>query len=377
MHVVQCLTNSDYGGGQAFAYQLVSGLRKYFPELEQTIILPRGIYFDRFTSLGVQVKEADLNRLSLTSLIQTQKIIDRLNPDIVHSYGKGAGLYARELLNKKQKRIHIHSYLGFHPPAMYTARRMYLGLERVLLKHTDCLIAVSHSEEAELRNIFQPAHGKITSIRTIVDPDYVRQKSRDPLPNAVRSFLDQWNEGCIVVMIGRNDPVKNYPLAFQSMNIALEKFPKLAFVTVGWIGRNEAELHLQTKYPDRVLHIGALPETAPLLNGCTVLLLTSKKEGSPLTVLEAFALGKPVIGTHVDGIRDLVQDGINGLVCEQNPEALADAIGRLAPKSKEFLRLCAGAAQSGNRMDFESWVNEYYQTYQSVTRRAGETKKAS
>ena len=66
-----------------------------------------------------------------------------------------------------------------------------------------------------------------------------------------------------------------------------------------------------------------------LLNSSEVFVLPSNYEGSPKALLEAMACGLPVIGTDVPGIREVIQHGVNGLLCEPNEYHIASAIVNL------------------------------------------------
>ncbi len=68
-------------------------------------------------------------------------------------------------------------------------------------------------------------------------------------------------------------------------------------------------------------------------------------------VIEAFLRGRPVVGSAVGGIRDLVSEGENGLLVEPEPEAIAEALVRLLGDREELGRLAAGARLAG-----EAWL---------------------
>jgi glycosyltransferase involved in cell wall biosynthesis len=81
------------------------------------------------------------------------------------------------------------------------------------------------------------------------------------------------------------------------------------------------------KISDHVDLLGNREDIPQLLSDFDIFLLSSKREGFPITLLEAMACGKPVIATEVGGIPEAVHDGENGLlVPPENPETLAKAI---------------------------------------------------
>jgi glycosyltransferase involved in cell wall biosynthesis len=90
---------------------------------------------------------------------------------------------------------------------------------------------------------------------------------------------------------------------------------------------------------------------AAALDAASVLVLPSRSEGMGRVVIEAFLRGRPVIGSAVGGIRDLVADGENGLLVEPRPEAIADALVRVLGDRAELERLAAGARRAG-----EAWL---------------------
>ena len=364
MHVVECLTHSELGGGQAVVCMLVNLLKRFHPELNLTVILPPGgSYVDRFRKLDVRVVEFPFDRISLISIFRTYLLLRTLKPDVIHSHGKGAGFYARLFPRflMRAKRIHMHH--GFHPPEQTFPRRMYILLEKYLLRQGEYVITVSESETKGVGGVFPSA--KIKTIPNIVDRDEIRESSRGELSGDVENFLSRNKKSFVVTMIGRNDPVKNYPLAFESCKMLLERGKDFAFIFVGIDGEDGEFKRLMSLYPRSIFGIPFSDNTNALVHRSNVILLTSKKEGSPLTVLEAFSLGKPVVGTNVDGIRDLVTHGHNGLLCEQSAPSIAEALEEIAADEHLYRKLSQNASQTAAHMDKKVWTENYYRLYLS------------
>ena len=76
-----------------------------------------------------------------------------------------------------------------------------------------------------------------------------------------------------------------------------------------------------------------------------MLVLPSRSEGMGRVVIEAFLRGRPVLGSDVGGIRDLVTDGVNGVLVEPDPDAIAAALVRLLGDPAELARLAAARAR--------------------------------
>jgi glycosyltransferase involved in cell wall biosynthesis len=91
-------------------------------------------------------------------------------------------------------------------------------------------------------------------------------------------------------------------------------------------------------------------EVAAALDEATVLLLPSRSEGLPRVAMEAFARGRPVIGSRAGGIPDIVSDGVNGLLVPPgDARALAAAVERVLTDRELAERLAAAAAASAHR----------------------------
>lgn len=149
------------------------------------------------------------------------------------------------------------------------------------------------------------------------------QFSMTPLPQEPTTFL----------FIGRllgDKGVREYVLAAQQVK-ALH--PTARFTLVGWIDENpdaikQAELDAWVKQ-GTLDYLGRMEDVRPALAACTVYVLPSYREGTPRTVLEAMAMGRPIITTDAPGCRETVIDGDNGfLVPVKSVGSLVEAMER-------------------------------------------------
>ena len=97
----------------------------------------------------------------------------------------------------------------------------------------------------------------------------------------------------------------------------------------------------------------ALPtdEVARAMDDASAVVLPSRSEGMGRVVVEALLRGRPVVGSNVGGIRDLVRDGVNGLLVEPTPHAIADGLARVLADRELLERLAAAAPATA-----EPWV---------------------
>jgi glycosyltransferase involved in cell wall biosynthesis len=119
-----------------------------------------------------------------------------------------------------------------------------------------------------------------------------------------------------------------------------------------------------------VIFLGNRSDTTSLFAAADLFVLPSLFEGLPLAVLEAMAAGCPVIATDVGGVKEVINDGTNGLVVPPaDPAALSEALLRLLKNKKEGKRF-AKAAMERVRSDFsaERMCREYDALFMNLSK---------
>lgn len=112
------------------------------------------------------------------------------------------------------------------------------------------------------------------------------------------------------------------------------------------VERLVADLPGQVEWTHRLTADGV----ARALDAASLLVLPSRSEGMGRVVVEAFCRGRPVVGSRVGGIPDLVEDGVNGVLLDpEDTQALADELVRLLSDRALLERLAAGAGRSAGR----------------------------
>lgn len=117
----------------------------------------------------------------------------------------------------------------------------------------------------------------------------------------------------------------------DAARIIKDKYPEIKFTLVGWRDPSPAAIDirdLKKWQQERLIDFkGKMKDVRPAIANTAVYVLPSYREGTPRTVLEAMAMGRPVITTNVPGCRETVTEGKNGyLVSPKNPIAIADAM---------------------------------------------------
>jgi glycosyltransferase involved in cell wall biosynthesis len=147
----------------------------------------------------------------------------------------------------------------------------------------------------------------------------------------------------------------------RAWRLTVERLPAARVVMVGQGSMQRVVDRLARDLPRNVTAIPYLspPELSRLLDKSTALVLPSRSEGTPRVIMEAFARGRPVIGSTGGGIPDLVKPGHNGLLVDpDNVEGLATALIRILTDQELARRLAQGASQDGRH--FRLWTPDRY-----------------
>ena len=326
IRVLQLLVSTSPGGGPRHVYDLVRNLSR--SEFEFMVGAPRdGIFFERFQELGIPVTEIPLGQVGIRQLFATIRLIRRHGVDLVHTHGKGPGLYGR-LAARWLGIPAVHTFHGIHYGSYpWIGQRLYLMLERYLARLSHTIINVSASQEAEGLNLQLFSPGQSVVITNGVDfeeMDHMLLESpvkRESLGLGPNDFV----LGCV----SRFDPVKRLEVLLDALGRLRDRIPDVMLVLVGGGGEEDRIRHLARRLglQDRVIFTGFLEAPARIYPALDLYLSTSSKEGLPLALVEAMGAGLATVATDVPGHRDVLRQGKTGLLIPaDNDSALADAV---------------------------------------------------
>ncbi len=327
IRVLELLTTSTPGGGPRQVYDLVRHLPS--DEFEVVVGAPRdGPYFARFRDLGLTVAEVGANRLSVRALIATCRLVRRLGVQVVHSHGKGAGLYGR-LAARWAGVPAVYTFHGLHYES-YSPRlaRLYLDLERWLSRRTRTVINVSATQAAEglALRLFEPRQSAPV-VNGVDFDEQDRVVARSPL---TREGFGLAPGTFVLGTVARFDPVKRLDTLVGALESLNRRGVSLLLVGGGPEAERLHRLVAVARLDGRVIFAGWLDDAARVYPVIDLYVSASQKEGLPLAVLEAMGAGLAVVATDVPGHRDVVREGETGLlVPPEDARALAAAVGAL------------------------------------------------
>ena len=273
--------------------------------------------------------------------------------DVVHAHSPlaavGARLVVRSLPRRRRPKLVTtdHSLWSGHTRLTRWADAVTSGLD-------DAHFAVSEAVQASLprwlrhRSEVVP-HG--------VDVQQVRADGSDRA--RVREEQDLDPGALVVGTVANLRAVKAYPDLFAAATVVVARMPDVRFVTVGQ-GPLEEEircLHRELGLGDRVQLLGHRQDAVRVMGACDVFCLASHHEGLPVALMEALALGLPVVATAVGGITEMMDDGCEGLlVAPGRPDQLATALLEVLGDPSRRADMAAAAARRGDRLSIDGAV---------------------
>jgi glycosyltransferase involved in cell wall biosynthesis len=189
--------------------------------------------------------------------------------------------------------------------------------------------------------------------------------------DAVRSELGLEPDTLAVGTVANLRREKGYPDLLTAARDVLERLPRVRFVMVGQ-GPQEAEvraLHARLGLGDGVRLLGHRPDAVRVMAACDLFALASIHEGLPVALMEALALGLPVVATTAGGVPELVEHGCEGLLVPPGrPHELADALVALLTDDARRLRMSEAAARRGAVLSIDTAVRRTEAVYQALAR---------
>jgi glycosyltransferase involved in cell wall biosynthesis len=187
----------------------------------------------------------------------------------------------------------------------------------------------------------------------------------------VRTELGLTPDEFVVGTVANFRAQKDYPNLLAAARLLADRDVPVRIVAVGQ-GPQEAEtraLHASLDLDGRVILTGRRDDAVAVMGACDAFVMASNNEGLPVAIMEALALGLPVVSTAVGGIPEAITDGVEGLlVPARDPGALADAVTRVATDATLRTRLAVGAMAAGDRYDIRTTVSRLEDIYREVAR---------
>ena len=307
MHVIDSL---GLGGAQSVLINLIRYADRSQFELEVATMSGHGVYWGRVKALDVPVRSLSFSRIvpfyvpSMIWMCLTRRY------DIVHTHLIGANAIAKPLAALCGVKIRInHDHCN---DKALDPKRWVAIADKMSNRLSTHVIAVSRSTHDYLVEHEGIPPDRVTTIHNGIDLDQFRPCRGQR--TAARQRMGLPADAFIVAGIGRLSYQKNFSLFIDVAAAVLAQRPTAYFVIAG---TGPEEQHLRKRAARHGIeqrlrflgYVGDMPEFYPALDA---LLLTSRYEGLPITILEAMASGTTIVASMLDGVAEIMRDGEDG-----------------------------------------------------------------
>ena len=353
------ITQSEFGGAQRFLSTLVPNLD---PATYEILVATGSTGDEHFTEHlnNLKIPNTTLRHLirnphpwhDIAAIFEIRKLIKSFQPDTLFLLSSKAGflgsLAARSTLYAlRPKVIYRIGGWAFNDPQHALRRWLIIQSERISARWKDTIIVNNTHDFLQTKTLKIKPRRSVVLIHNGLDVYKMRFLEKDK----ARAKLGV-DAPLIVGTIANFYPSKGLGYFVQAAAMFVND-PRVAFVIVG--GGKNAPPTLENVYL-----AGKIPEASRILPAFDIFVSSSVKEGFQWAVLEAMAAKVPVVATSVGATPEIIQDGVNGfLVPPKNPEALANAIGKLLKNDRLQQKFAIQAYQAVlKKFDLGTMVRE-------------------
>ncbi len=264
-----------------------------------------------------------------------KKIIDENNYDAVHCHTPMGAvvtrLASRDARKKGTKLIYTAHGFHFYKGASKKNWLIFYNVEKFLSKFTDCLILINNEDYTIATEKGFNAK-KIVKVNGVgVDLSKFKPVSNKEKMNLRREY--KFNENDFLLIYPADFSYrKNQEMIFETMKILVTKHDNIKLLLPGH-NDNESEYRNKAKelgIENNVFFMGYRRDIDKLVAMSDISVSTSRQEGLPINLVEAMAVGNPLVVTNVRGNNDLAEDEVNGFLVPLNDSAyMAECILRL------------------------------------------------
>ena len=317
LRVLHLLSSSRFSGAENVVFQIIS--------------LFNDDSFDMvYSSKDGQIREAcekekiSFYPLAKVNIIEVFKVIKKFQPDIIHAHDVKASVIA-SFFSKKAKVI-SHMHVNHEIMSKVNLKTLMYLARANSFQH---IFWVSNSAFDKYR--FKNRLIKRSSILyNVLDSEKIIAKSQ--------TDVNKYNYD--VVYLGRLSYQKNPERLIEVLNkaIRIKGDLRVAIIGTGDLETNTKKIVESKGLQENIIFLGFQSNPLKILKDAKVMLMTSRFEGTPMCALEAMALGVPIVSTPVDGLIDVIQNGVTGYLSDNN-DILAEKVVAIASNNVEYKRL--------------------------------------
>lgn len=363
MRILLLAENLAFGGIGRYCVDLADGLRAY-PDVHCDL-LALSSAGDDWLLQETRAKGLDIEVLPPSSIRSFRNILVNRGIDLVHSQGYRSNIMSRLALRLggscAKAVCTVHGAYHF-ATAPWRSRFYYLA-DYLTMRLSDWVIAVSVVTRRQVARWVRK--DRLIMIHNGTALPELSNKTGKLIFRQALGLPEQAKVACFV---GRLSHQKGIPALIDIVRRTTETMPEVIFVIVG-DGPLRREVESCAREIGAQLHfVGSQHHVQPFYLASDILLLPSRTEGLPMTLIEAFAYGLPAIASNVGGIPEVVIDGYNGFLCESTDTVLmSQQLVHLLRDDDLRARFAANARKTvETHFSLSSMVEATYRVYQNA-----------
>lgn len=345
MKVLHLLSTNKFSGAENVACQIIN--------LFQNESNYKMFYCSPDGEIKETLKNKNIDFVPIKSLTykELKKVVKNIKPDIIHAHDIKASILASLFYNKCEVISHIHGN-SLEMRKVSTKSLLYLicskRFKHIFWVSNSCFVDYKYSIKVE---------SKSSILVNVIDTQRINELAKE------KGMIDSYD----VIYVGRLVQLKN-PLRMIKIfeNVCKEKYSaKLAIIGNGVMFDEVQEYIINHDLKNNIDLLGFKNNPYKYIFKSKMMILTSIYEGTPMCVLEAMALGKPIISTPTDGLVDLIKQNYNGFLSDKDEELEAEIISLINDQEK-LSKMSKNVIKEFNRFnDIEKYKNEIKNKYET------------
>lgn len=320
------ITGLNYGGAESQLKELAVRLKKRNHEILIVTMIPPHAFIQELKKAGITIKTLYMRRgmPDPRAIFRLASLIRDFRPDILHSHMVHANILAR-----------VVRMMTRFPVLVCTAHSIDEGgrIREWAYRLTDPLCDITTQVSmAGLRRYIQVK--AVPENKILFIPNGVDTKRFQPNEEARKILRHEFSftNEFVWLAVGRIEEAKDYPNMIYAFSLLIKSCPdaRLLIAGQGTYKTNIEQLVEELGLKDFVKFLGIRSDVPELMNAADAFVMSSLWEGMPMVLLEAAAVGLPIVATDVGGNREVIVDKQSGfLVPSRDSSLLADAMEKV------------------------------------------------
>ncbi len=263
--------------------------------------------------------------------------------DIAVAYVQGyVALFVDKCINADKKILFYHTSTNDTPE-----------IHNAVIPNYTTIAALHEQQKTLLEEWYPDSKGKIKIVENYTDKELITEQSKE--------FSIPKTDKTVLCSCGRFAAVKGFDMAVEAAKSLKDNGIEFVWYFVGDGPERGTLEHKIAEYglENNIIITGMQKNPYPYMAGCDIYVQPSYEEAMPVTIIEAHRLGKPVITTATVGGYKLVENDKNGIVCEINPDAIAESVINLINDKEKYNNIINNLKSTDYSHEFEKYKEQW------------------